>query len=361
MELNLKILGSEILSPEDWINNVNTCGLFVGKEEEVIQNRVNICLEALKKEWTTKLQERNLAIPDDDLEFAELVFAQPDYQSQAQKQAKTPEQLLQEAKEQKIRQLEVVYTNAQLIKIVNGNTFYVPLKGEFYNTHITQKLTVAQSRGYATLVAQDTTGALIKKEDIAYSFWKKFIEIADPISISNFDLKEKYLNEIKTATQEELNAITFSFPSIKEVEMDLPDINDPLELAKNRKKIEIKALRDNQLELPTPQHQDLNLYTGNLANRSFNVSCKEHIPRFSAIINMLERQISELNPNPTREWTDASGTILNLTISDFQSLLDHLEARDKTEFRLCNLRKAAVDALTTIEEVEAFDITQIIV
>tara|TARA_B110000238_G_scaffold88908_1_gene97649 strand:- start:6 stop:164 length:159 start_codon:yes stop_codon:yes gene_type:complete len=49
-ELEKKILGAEISSADDWIDNVNTCGLFVEKEEEVIRSRVKVCLLDLRKD-----------------------------------------------------------------------------------------------------------------------------------------------------------------------------------------------------------------------------------------------------------------------------------------------------------------------
>jgi len=173
MELDLKILASEILNPEVWkanIYHIDNRGIFAGREEEFIRNKVNICLLALRKDWTAKLQDRGFVIteptiptyipqpnPADyisqqnykeafdevnlqnkeledayleekwiaDLAFAELVFAQPDYQSQAQKQSKTPAQLLQEAKEKKIRQLdiykEIQFAKPLLVRASNGS------------------------------------------------------------------------------------------------------------------------------------------------------------------------------------------------------------------------------------------------
>ena len=259
-------------------------------------------------------------------------------------------------KRSKLELLEKVYTGAQYIKVVNGHTFYIPLKGEFYNTHITQKLTVAQSRGYATLVAQDMTGAGITIEDVPYSFWKKFIEVADPISISNFNLKNSYLEQIKIATQEELAIITFSFPAIKEVLMDLPDVNNPLQIAKNKKKIEISAYKDYRLSLPTPQTV---IYEGILSNRNFKIK-EESLSFFTTQIVYLKDQIELGVENPTRTYTDADNVALQLTLNDFRSLLNHANERDAQEQSQCNLKKIAVQLLNTIEEVEVFDITQII-
>jgi transposase len=52
--------------------------------------------------------ERNIIIPADDYEFAELVFSQSDYKSQSQKEddlLPSAEELLQEAKNEKIKEL----------------------------------------------------------------------------------------------------------------------------------------------------------------------------------------------------------------------------------------------------------------
>jgi hypothetical protein len=131
---------------------------------------------------------------------------------------------------------------------------------------------------------------------------------------------------------------------------------DFLQIAKETKTRELKAQRDENLKKPTPQTIT---YGGNLANRSFNVNPKEHLPLFSTIISVLQNKIDNGSSNPTRTWSDASGEVLELTISDFSNLVNHLDYRDAIEYAFCTKRVKEVEGFSTIEEVEAFDITKI--
>lgn len=131
--------------------------------------------------------------------------------------------------------------------------------------------------------------------------------------------------------------------------------SEKLPNAKEAKIRELKAQRDENLKKPTPQTIT---YGGNLANRSFNINPKNHLPLFSTIKEVLQSKIDNGEVNPTRTWSDSNGEVLELTIADYTSLINHLDYRDATEHALCSKRIAALEGLT-LEEVEAFDITQI--
>lgn len=131
-----------------------------------------------------------------------------------------------------------------------------------------------------------------------------------------------------------------------------------LKEVKQAKIKEIKAQRDANLLKPTPQ--TVGLYSGNIANRSFNINVKEHLGLLSGIIIKLQRIIdSGENLNPTRHWTDANGESIEMDINDFTSLYNHLDDRDAMEYRFCSKRVDEVKNMTSIEEVKAFDITKI--
>lgn len=52
----------------------------------VIEHKYQKCLDRLKKEWVPKLKSKGLkSIPLDDEEFAELVFAQEEYQNRSKR------------------------------------------------------------------------------------------------------------------------------------------------------------------------------------------------------------------------------------------------------------------------------------
>lgn len=133
-------------------------------------------------------------------------------------------------------------------------------------------------------------------------------------------------------------------------------LNVRLEEATQAKIKEIKAQRDTNLCKPTPQTVT---YGGKLSNRTFNINVKEHLPIFNSIITILQSKVDAGAINPTRTWTDANGDVLELELSDYISLANHLDFRDAQEYAMCSKRIKALDGLS-LEEVENFDITQII-
>ena len=130
-----------------------------------------------------------------------------------------------------------------------------------------------------------------------------------------------------------------------------------LQDAKDKKITEIKALRKSNLLKSTPQTIT---YSGNLENKTFNIN-ENDIDKFTTIIASLQDDIDNGAVNPTRNWSDETGERLSLDINDFKSLRKHLNIRDEQEFDQARLKIEALELLETIEEIEAFDITQIIV
>ena len=150
-----------------------------------------------------------------------------------------------------------------------------------------------------------------------------------------------------------------------------PEFTDSelLQNAKDKKIAEIKALRNSNLLKSTPQTIT---YSGNLENKTFNIS-EGDANVFATIIGKLQRQINAGVQNPTRNWSDASGERLSLSINDFESLADHLELRDEQEFDQARLKTEAIKAMNltedsieetiqeVIERIEDFDINEVIV
>lgn len=128
--------------------------------------------------------------------------------------------------------------------------------------------------------------------------------------------------------------------------------------AKTSKLADLKAYRDSELSKSTPQTVT---YEGNLANKVFDISPKEHLPLFNSFIAKLQRAIDGLVEGdktiPTRSFTDASGTRLDLTIKDFKDLANHLDLRDEIEYNLYSKRRKTIESLTTVKAVEDYDIT----
>ena len=120
--------------------------------------------------------------------------------------------------------------------------------------------------------------------------------------------------------------------------------------AKDKKKAEIKALRDNNLLLPTP----LTIELGGL-NKQFNVKSVDLL-MFGTIITVLSQ-----SEGSTRSWQAGDGVRYELTVNDYRSLVNHLISRDELEFFQAKLKIAALSLLNTVEEIEAFDINEIII
>jgi len=57
----------------------------------ILTHKYERCFDRLKKEWEPKLRTRVQSIPTDPDQFAELIFAQPDYESRSKREEKIRE------------------------------------------------------------------------------------------------------------------------------------------------------------------------------------------------------------------------------------------------------------------------------
>jgi hypothetical protein len=161
----------------------------------------------------------------------------------------------------------------------------------------------------------------------------------------------------------------FTKPTWEQIETALLVVN--LQEAKDKKRAEIKALRDSNLQKPTPQTIN---YSGALSNRTFDIDVVRTLPLINSFLSTLKekRQIwiddadfAQYNrarfgiENPTRGFTDANGERLELGIDDFRSLKFHLDDRDEVQFNQYQARVNFLETLTTIEEIEAYDINTV--
>jgi hypothetical protein len=134
-----------------------------------------------------------------------------------------PEELLQEAKNEKIKELESLYSDAQWIRVKNGHTFMIPLKGEFFNVVVANQVLAAKVNGSASLRAPDIDKNIQTLIDIPYSEWEKFFLVAKRISFSNLILKEDKIVDINAClASSDLNATDLNiFPEIQQVLIDI--------------------------------------------------------------------------------------------------------------------------------------------
>lgn len=137
---------------------------------------------------------------------------------------------------------------------------------------------------------------------------------------------------------------TVAKPSEQDLQNLWPDVL--LIIAKNKKKEEIKNLRAASLG------GDLLARVEN--GNSYYVTTKPEINIF---------QSAELIADDiTRRWgcyLNGVKTALILTKKELKNLSSHYEERKNLAYNLCDDRRAAVGALSTIEEVEAFDINSV--
>jgi hypothetical protein len=130
---------------------------------------------------------------------------------------------------------------------------------------------------------------------------------------------------------------------------------------KDFKKQEINSLRDLNLTKTTPQTVGSN-YTLEISgeNKIFQVPSNLKSELESRIGYLKRQKVNGVN-NPTATWIAEDNIICDLTIADFTALLDHVIYRTDFQFKQARLKKDALEALTTVEEIEAFDINEPIV
>lgn len=140
----------------------------------------------------------------------------------------TKEQILAEidrlnSKETKLKLLDNLYTAAQYIKVINGHSFLIPLKGDTFNILITNQVLAAQVAGSASLSFPDINGMMQTLIDVPFSEWQKFYIKAKKISFSNLILRDDKITEINNCqTSKELDEIDLNiFPAIDAVIIDI--------------------------------------------------------------------------------------------------------------------------------------------
>lgn len=119
-----------------------------------------------------------------------------------------------------------------------------------------------------------------------------------------------------------------------------------VEELKDLKKQEIKKLRNDSFSKP--------LLARVISGDSYYVTTNPEINIFQSAILMTDDE--------TREWgcyRDGQKEIITLTKSELLSLANHYEQRKNQEYNLCDKRREAVDALSTIQEVEDYDINTV--
>jgi len=123
----------------------------------------------------------------------------------------------------KITELENNYIAAQKIKIQNGHTFIINLRGDDFRD-VERQVNAANILGKADLIAKDLDGVLQVIKDIPKALWITFYEIAKVISVDNLGLKSQAAAAISLSTTiEEVSLVnTNPFPAIETIVLDIP-------------------------------------------------------------------------------------------------------------------------------------------
>lgn len=125
-----------------------------------------------------------------------------------------------------------------------------------------------------------------------------------------------------------------------------PEFTDEelLQKAKDIKKLEINKQRDEAID------KDV-LHTVGESDYYFQRSITAQLAWINAAQTMDDIVVNS--------WITASNAVVDLSKEDLISICNHIRLRDATEYFQARKRKDAVLALTTIEEVNDYDITQV--
>ena len=154
-------------------------------------------------------------------------------------------------------------------------------------------------------------------------------------------------DEIRKLPHKVINGIAIA---LTEEEIAIHNTPQPIEErianAKESKKTEVKALRAASLSA--------DLLAKVIDGKSYYVKTDPEINIFQSAILLAD--------NASRTWgcyVDGEKELVELFKSELLNIAHHYEERKNQEYNLCDKRRAEIDTLSTIEEVEAFDINKV--
>ena len=127
---------------------------------------------------------------------------------------------------------------------------------------------------------------------------------------------------------------------------------DYLAEAKLTKIAQLKTKLISAKELETPRKGSLESYEIDGVFRTFKVKLSD-LATVVARVSRLEKAAV----GTTAQWTDIDGNRLDLNLEQFQCLRNHLDVRDQNLHTLYEAMKSEIKACTTLEELEAIEIT----
>lgn len=115
------------------------------------------------------------------------------------------------------RNIQTRYEEAQLVKCVNGVTFFLPLKGKDYNL-IKAKVSEAKEFGGSYIMFTAVDGQKFYTDKIPYLLLLRFIEGINSVSMSNHRKRESNLRKIEqlvsVASLDSLELEDFTFDTV---------------------------------------------------------------------------------------------------------------------------------------------------
>lgn len=154
-----------------------------------------------------------------------------------------------------------------------------------------------------------------------------------------------YLKNLKTGKIIKGESFGSFFDSWQELTQEEIDIYE-LQEAKAAKKEEIKQLRTKVLST--------DLLAKVIDGKSYYVKTNPEINLFSSAILMENDSI--------RLWgcyVDGKKELIEFTKADLLNIAHHYEERKSQQYNFCDLRRAEIDSMLTLEEVESFDIHKV--
>ncbi len=168
--------------------------------------------------------------------------------------------ILEEAKKEKIQEAKDLYTQHQVVKLLDSITIYLPLRGDFYD-RLRERVNTAKNQGFCSISIIDINGDVFQARDdlsckrVPYIFINEFIfcnvntasetnKLRKDDLIGNSDYNSQGLIQ-KATSPEALNAININiFTPSSDIDLDLM-INDFY----SKSDAEIKALDYSQYDI----------------------------------------------------------------------------------------------------------------
>jgi len=144
--------------------------------------------------------------------------------------------LLQNAKDNKIEEMEESYNKAQKIRIINGVTFDMPIRGELFNITMPQIIAYGKSNeeGNSYIRITDISNIVFTGQ-LPYDLLEEVYNISYEISIKNNNNKYYFIDQVnKMKTENEVKDYKFEFISNSEINLNKM-IDKYIQNSKNKK------------------------------------------------------------------------------------------------------------------------------